>query len=318
MENACAFKKIIAAVAVAASMMLTLTACGGATAGDDEEKDKTAPAERTQIRIATKNTPEQNILSHLAERIIEEKTELNAEVVYYDDSTSSSLAGKMAHNDIQVFFDYTGSLAVNALGMERENIYSPTLLQDTQNGLKKQYQIELIGEIGYSSTTAFYITIPRRVELGSPTTLSEIAKMSPKLKCGMDQGFYSRVDCFEAICDLYNMDFKATKVLAEDEGFDALMDGDIDLYIGESVSPYLSLFDVKQLVDDQYFFLPQTTCCLVSEAALKKYPEVEAALKNLEGLISASRMSLMIQRVYWEGNDIDDYVYTFLRANNLI
>ena len=29
-------------------------------------------------------------------------------------------------------------------------------------------------------------------------------------------------------------------------------------------------------------------------------------------------MSLMIKRIYWEGHDIEDYLFTYLRANNII
>ena len=84
------------------------------------------------------------------------------------------------------------------------------------------------------------------------------------------------------------------------------------------MTPYFSLLNVKQLVDDKYFFLPQNTCYLVSDSALKDYPELDSTLSNLEGLISASRMSLMIKRIYWEGHDIEDYLFTYLRANNII
>ena len=310
------FRKILAVCLCLAALFVT--ACGDKDTNENSGGEQAKTTSKAQIKIATKNTPEQNVLAHLAQNLIEQKTELNAEVVYYDDSTSASLLERMENNDIQIFFDYSGSLAVNALEMEREDINPPTLLQDVQNTLNKKHGVSVSEEIGYSSTTALYMSIARRTELNSPSTLSEIAKMSPDLTIAMNEGFYTRIDCFEALCKQYGMEFKEAKVMDEERGFRALMEGDIDLYIADSVSPYLSLLDVKQLVDDQYFFLPQTTCCLVSQKALDKYPELEPALKNMEGLINTSRMSLMIRRIYWEGNDVDEYLYTYLRANNLI
>ena len=308
------FRSIITICCLAA--LLFCVGCGDQPSADSSGKTKANS--KAQIKIATKNTPEQNILAHLAQNLITEKTNYTAEVVYYDDSTSASLLEKMENGDIQIFFDYTGSLAVNALEYTAETINTPTLTQDVQNSLKHR-GITASEEIGYSSTTSFYITIERRAELKSPSTLSEIANLSPDLTIGMDEGFFKRLDCYKAICEAYNMKFKEATVYEDEEsGFRALIDGEIDLYIAPSVSPYLSQLDVKQLVDNEYFFLPQVTCCLISDEAIKKYPEIEPTLKNLEGLINASRMSLMIKRIYWEGNDIDEYIHTYLRANNLI
>lgn len=224
----------------------------------------------------------------------------------------------MKKGSIQVFFDYSGSLAVNALNLDVESANVPSLLLDVQNTVKQKYNITVSEEIGYNSTTAVYMMIDRREELGSPATLSNIAKMSSKLKIGMNEAFYNRVDCYEAFCELYGMTFKKAAAYDEEAGFAALTRGDIDVYIGASVTPYFSLLNVKQLVDDKYFFLPQNTCYLTSNQALEDYPELDATLSHLEGLISASRMSLMVKRIYWEGHDIEEYLFTYLRANNII
>lgn len=310
-------KPWILTILLALCLCFSFAACGGnnnETSGGSEET-----AYSGEIRIATKNTPEQNILANLAKILIREKMGMEAEIVYYEDSTSATLLEKMDKGNIQIFFDYTGSLAENAIKMDMDNVNIPTLILDVQNTIKKNYDITVSEAIGYNSTTAFYMMIDRREELGSPATLSQIAKMSPELKIGMNEAFYNRIDCYQALCELYGMTFKDAKVYSEEElGFRALISGEIDIYIGPSVTPYLSLLNVKQLVDDQYFFLPQNTCCLMLNRTLKDYPELETTIEHLEGLISESRMSLMIKRIYWEGHDIEEYIFTYLRANNII
>ena len=310
-------KQRILCLLLALCLIFTLSACSGTQ--DSESSNTETTSNSGKIRIATKNTPEQNILANLAKILIREKMGMESEIVYFEDSTSATLLDKMDKGNIQIFFDYSGSLAENALKIDTEATNIATLILDVQNTVKKEYDITVSEEIGYNSTTAFYMMIERREELGSPATLTQIADMSSKLKVGMSEAFYNRIDCYPALCELYGMNFKDAKVCVDDEqGFRDLISGEIDLYIAPSVTPYLSLLNVKQLVDDQYFFLPQNTCCLIADSTLKNYPEMEATLEHLEGLISESRMSLMIKRIYWEGHDIEEYLFTYLRANNII
>ncbi len=296
-----------------AAVVFTVTACKG-----ESTKEDTAFTATGGIHIATKNTPEQNILANLAKLLIAEKMGVDAEIVYYDDSTSATLLQKLDRQEIQLFFDYSGSLAVNALAIDTDKVNTATLLMDVQNTVKKQYEISVSEEIGYNSTTSLYMMSDRNEELDSPSNISAIAKLSDQLTVGMEEDFYSRVDCYEALCKTYDLNFSKATVYQEEDGFMALANHDIDLFIADSVSPYYSLFDMVPLKDDQYFFLPQDTCYLVSDQALKNYPDLESTLSLMEGLISTSRMSLMIRRIDWEGNNIADYLYTYLRANNII
>ena len=305
-------------MALAFVLCFSVSACGGKEDTASEEEQSVNYGASDTIHIATKNTPEQNILANLAKILIREKMGVEAEIVYYKDSTSAALLEKMDKGSIQIFFDYSGSLAVNALEMDADSANIPTLLLDVQNTIRKKHSISVSEEIGYNSTTAVYMMIDRREELGSPATLSDLAKLSSKLKIGMSEAFYNRIDGYEAFAPRYGMNFKKAAAYDEEAGFAALISGEIDVYIGNSVTPYFSLLNVKQLVDDQYFFLPQNTCYLVSDKAMKDFPALDDTLSNLEGLISASRMSLMVKRIYWEGHDIEEYLFTYLRANNII
>ncbi len=298
--------------------MFAFTACGKDTTTTDTSAATTNTSRAKEIVIATKNTPEQNILANLAKILITEKTGQEGKIVYFDDSTSSSLLERLNNGSIDIFFDYSGSLAVNAFQLDIGATNVPTLLLDVQNTAKKKYGITVSEEIGYTSTTAFYMMSDRKEKLGI-STISSLAKKASKLKVGMTEGFYNRIDCYEAICKEYEMTFKQAKTYDEEDGFMALADGTIDVFIDDSVTPYYSLFSKsQQLVDDKYFFLPQNACYLITDKTLEKYPELEDTLKQMEGLLTASKLSLMIKRIYWEGNDINDYLYTYLRANNII
>ena len=232
------------------AVLLVSILCLSAACGEKKEDDTQAASQSAtysangKINIATKNTPEQNILANLAKILIREKMGMEADIVYYEDSTSASLLDKMDKNDIQIFFDYSGSLAVNALEMNLDTANVPTLLLDVQNTIRKKHSITVSEEIGYNSTTSVYMTIDRREELGSPATLSELAKLSSKLNVGMGEAFYTRIDGYEAFCELYGTNFKNAGVYNEEKGFAALVSGEIDVYIGNSMTPYFSLLNV--------------------------------------------------------------------------
>lgn len=288
-----------------------------------EQQETTASSDTTQnthknsIKIATKNTPEQNILATLAKVLIENKLDAKVKIVYYDDSTSASLLEKLKDGKIDIFFDYTGSLAVNGLGYDAKDIDIPSLQTDVHNDIRKEYDATVSESLGYSSNIAVYMTIEKLQEKGY-LTVSNLAKDAPKLKIGMNEAFYNRADSFKEFCKTYDTTFKKAKVYPEEEGFFALINGKIDVLIADSVSPYRSLLNVKTVTDDLYFFLPQKAVSVTANRTLNSYPQLEATLSNLENLITASKMSLMVKRINWEGNDIEDYIYTYLRANNLI
>ena len=106
-------KQRILSLLLALCLIFALSACGDA--GKSESNDTETTYNSGKIRIATKNTPEQNILANLAQILIREKMGVESEIVYFEDSTSATLLDKMDKGNIQIFFDYSGSLAENAL-----------------------------------------------------------------------------------------------------------------------------------------------------------------------------------------------------------
>ena len=124
-------------------LCLSVSACGEKEDTDPAETESAGYGASDKINIATKNTPEQNILANLAKILIREKMGVEAEIVYYKDSTSAALLEKMDKGSIQIFFDYSGSLAVNALEMDPASANIPTLLLDVQNTIRKKHSISV-------------------------------------------------------------------------------------------------------------------------------------------------------------------------------
>ena len=80
-------KQRIICLLLALCIIFTFSACSGDDNGDATDTDTAYNS--SKIRIATKNTPEQNILATLAKILIREKIGVEAEIVYFEDSTSA-------------------------------------------------------------------------------------------------------------------------------------------------------------------------------------------------------------------------------------
>lgn len=275
------------------------------------------------IRIGIKNTEEQEILGTLAKILIEEKTDASAEVVLDDDVTSETLFEDLQNEDLDMYFDYSGSIGENALSMNEEEHSSSgegvaMVFVELQNTLAGEYMMHLSNSVGYEGGLTIYITPQRREELNQISSFSELAEVSGDLVIGMPEGFKERVDGYAAMKEFYDFRFKDVKTYSEEEGFWALVHGEIDVMVGDTTSIYNSLYNLTLLSDDQRFFQPQITCYVVRNAVLDEYEGLEDSLSIMEGMLTSGNMSSMKRRVYYEGQDLESYLHDYLRARNLI
>ena len=257
------------------------------------------------IRIGIKNTEEQEILGTLAKILIEEKTDASAEVVLDDDVTSETLFEDLQNEDLDMYFDSSGE----GVAM---------VFVELQNTLAGEYMMHLSNSVGYEGGLTIYITPQRREELNQISSFSELAEVSGDLVIGMPEGFKERVDGYAAMKEFYDFRFKDVKTYSEEEGFWALVHGEIDVMVGDTTSIYNSLYNLTLLSDDQRFFQPQITCYVVRNAVLEEYEGLEDSLSIMEGMLTSGNMSSMKRRVYYEGQDLESYLHDYLRARNLI
>ncbi|MDO4542606.1 MAG: glycine betaine ABC transporter substrate-binding protein [Bacillota bacterium] len=302
--------KIPIVIIVVISLLISFSGCGE----DDEEV-----VDSQEIRICTKNTEEQEILARLASILITERTDHEVTIVKEDNVTSKSLYEDLKAGKIDLYFDYAGSIFLNALEKPAEEMEYAVVLVQLQTAMLEE-GIYVSDSIGYDGGMTLYITPELRDELGldKSSGISSLEKLSPDLVIGMEESFYQRDKGYKALCDHYDLKFQEAKVYSEEEGFYALRRGDIDIMVGSRTSVYNNMYNLYLFKDDKRFFTPETACYVGNDEFLLAYPEVKTVMDTFNGLLTSGTVSIMIRNIYLEGRDMDTYLRDFLRARNLL
>lgn len=297
--------------------MILTCICLFAGCGDDAQEPQKESSD--VIRIGVKNTEEHQILGILAKILIEEKTGNAAEIVYDDNAVSASLFDSLQNGSLEMYFDYSGSVGENALSLDESDENSKALsLMELQNTLSGEYQIFLSDSLGYESRLTIYITPDLREELDGISSFSDLAAVSKKLTIGMPRSFYERIDGYAALKEAYDFKFIEASVYSEEDGFWALVHGDIDVMVGETTNIYNALYNLYLLSDDKRFFQPQYACYVVRNEVFDDYEGLKESLSIMSNFLTAGTMSSMKRKIFWEGEEAENYLHTYLRARNLI
>ncbi len=302
-------KKIILIISLVLVLLIP-AACGA-------EEEEAVHSE--EIRIATKNTDEQIILAHLASILLTEKTEHEVTIAEEENFTSKSLYENLRDGKIDLYFDYAGSIYLNALEEPISQMEYAVILVQIQTAMLEE-GIYVSDSLGYDGGHTLYMTPELRDQLGLDrgSGISSLTELSSDLTIGMESSFYENEDGYKALCKAYDLEFKDAKVYTEDEGFFALRRGDIDIMVGSRTSVYNNLYNLFLFADDGRFFTPETACFVADDELLIANPEIKDVLSSMEDLLTSGTVSSIIRKIDLESQDLDEYLRDFLRARNML
>ena len=282
-------------------LAVTLAACGG-TSGDT-------------VVVGGKDFTEQDILVHLVSEVIESKTDLSVDRKPYLGG-SSVVASSMESGDVDIMVEYTGTGLMSVLGMEAMN--DPIAVMDTvRAGYEENYGIKWLEPLGFNNT--FAITMRREMaeEMGIEK-LSDLTPYAPEFSFASTQEFLERPDGYDAMRPFYDVEFGDVKGMDPGLSYTALNEKQVDISISFATDGRIPAFDFVILEDDKQFFPPYDAAILVRNDTLAEYPELEDALKLLEGKISDYEMASMNARVDIDQDDSRVVAREWLIENGII
>ena len=100
--------------------------------------------------------------------------------------------------------------------------------------------------------------------------------------------------------------------------YKAVESGDIQVIDAYSTDPEIAKYNMVVLEDDQQLFPPYEGAPLLRQETLDEYPEVEQALKQLDGKISDSEMSKMNEAVAYGGKTANQVARDYLRKEGIL
>jgi len=274
-----------------------------------------APPRPDHPIIGAKNFTEQVILGELLAQEIEAKTHLPVERRFY-------LAGSYICNQslisgrIDGYVEYTGT-ALTAILKQPINRNPQRVLDTVRRLYAQRYHVTVGPPLGFDNSFAMVIRgdDARRLHL---TTLSQAAQYTPHWKLGVGYEFEQRPDGLPGLEAAYHLKFDGPP-RTMDLGllYRALNNHQVDMIAGNTTDGPIQAFGLTILQDDKHYFPPYQAVPLVSDAALKRWPQILLALNALAGKITADDMRAMNEAVDGQHRDPAAVVHEFRKKKGL-
>ncbi|HUA93768.1 MAG TPA: glycine betaine ABC transporter substrate-binding protein [Terracidiphilus sp.] len=265
--------------------------------------------------IGAKNFTEQVVLGELLAQEIEAKAHLKVERRFY-------LAGSyicqqaLVAGRIDAYVEYTGT-ALTAILKQPLDRNPQSVLETVRRVYASRYQVTVGPPLGFENTFAMVIRgeDARRLHLA---TLSQAAQYTPQWKLGVGYEFEQRPDGLPGLSSTYGLKFDGPP-RTMDLGllYRALNAHQVDMIAGNSTDGPIQAFGLTVLEDDKHYFPPYQAVPLVSDDALRRWPQIQTALDALAGKIAAEDMRTMNEAVDGQHRDPAEVVREFRARKGL-
>ncbi|OJG75348.1 glycine betaine/carnitine/choline ABC transporter glycine betaine/carnitine/choline-binding protein [Enterococcus quebecensis] len=210
---------------------------------------------------------------------------------------------------------YTGTDLTTTLNMEP--IKDPKkAFEAVQSEFQKRFQQQWFSSYGFANTYAFMVT-QETAKKYNLKTISDLKKVGDQLTAGVDTSWIDRKgDGYKGFTETYGFDFKRVFPMQIGLVYDAVAANKMDVVLGYSTDGRIGSYNLVILEDDLHFFPPYDACAVVTDALLKKHPELNDVLAKLSGKISTETMQKLN---YQADNDLmepETVADNFLKENH--
>ncbi len=243
------------------------------------------------VVVGGKNFTEQDILGEIIAQQLERRTSLRVERKLHLGGTFVCQQALVAGR-IDVYPEYTGTALVAVLGLPP--IQDPdSALHVVTREYARRYHAAWLPPFGFQNSFAILVRSgeARRLNL---RTISDAARFTPGWRAGFGYEFMDRADGYPGLARAYGLRFAAApRVMDLGLTYRALADSVVDLIAGNSTDGQIAALHLTALADDRRYFPAYQAAPVVREAALRRHPEIRAALAELAGTITDSAMRRM-------------------------
>lgn len=280
-------------------LLLSLFAVAGCTSSS-----------KKQVVICSKDFSEQVILAEILARRIEAKTDIKVE-------RELNLGGSLCHQSlaagkIDLYVEYTGTAYTNIL-KQKTTSDSKTVFNYIKQEYPQQFKAEWIEPLGFNNSFAIIVRGDDAKKFNLQT-ISQLGKVSPKLRAGFGPEFKEREDGFPGLAKTYGIKFaEEPKELLLGLLVQALQQKEVDVIAGNTTDGLIESFGLVVLKDDKNYFPSYEAVPVVRSQILTKYPELRSVLAELGGKISEADMRKMNYLVDGKQQDAGEVAQQFLQ-----
>ncbi len=267
------------------------------------------------IEVGHKNYTEQRITGQIFARLIEEKTDYEANVTEF--GSTSLVFEALRSGDVDVYGEFTGTAYGALLG--ESGLTDPQAVYDhVAQVFEDEYNLYWLEELGYNNTYTFSVRKEIADQYGLET-VSDMTAVADELVFGSTMEFLEREDGLPGV-KLHYGDFDFAEEMALDPGlrYNAIAEEKVDLIDAFSTDGKILAYDLTILEDDKQFFPPYYVAPVVTEEIYTEYPEVVEALELLGQITNEEEVQRLNYMVDEEGMDPAVVAEEFLREKGLI
>ncbi|WP_309121316.1 glycine betaine ABC transporter substrate-binding protein [Paenibacillus sp.] len=269
------------------------------------------------IKIGTQTYTEPKIVAEMYKALIEDRTELTAEIVP-DLAASPVVINAMKENEIQMAsILYSGEIFNGYFDIEQTKDRA-RVMEQAQAGFEEHYGFTWFDGYGFENTYGF--TVRRDVaEKYGLETVSDLGGVAGEMRLGVDTTWLERDnDGYAAFKEFYDYEFGKTFPMEISLVYEAVANDEVDVVLAYTTDPRLKEFDLKVLKDDKQFFPPYDGSAVVRNDALESHPELKEVVGLLEGKIDTETMTALNYEVDVNKRDAAEVAKEFLQENGLL
>jgi osmoprotectant transport system permease protein len=261
-------------------------------------------APEAPVRVGSKSFTESVILGEMAAQLaaaagaeVEHRRSLGGTRVLWE---------ALLRGEVDAYPDYTGTLAREILG-------SPSPLGgDALEAALASRGVAVTRSLGFEDKYALGVRgeVARRHGLAR---ISDLARV-PDLRVGLTNEFVDRADGWPALVARYRLPHRV-RGLDHDVAYRAIEAGDLDVTDVYTTDAQVLRLGLVLLEDDRGAFPPYEAVLVHRHDLARRAPGALAALRRLEGRISAAEMTRLNARVQLEGATAGAVAAEFLEAS---
>ncbi len=283
-----------------------------------------APPRSSRIVIGAKNFTEQVVLGELLAQEIESVYAAEGHPQRVD--RRFYLAGSyicqqaLASGRIDTYVEYTGTAltAILKQPLPPPGQRDPARVLATVRSLyASRYRVRVEEPLGFEDTFAMVMRADdaQRLHLH---TISDAARVASQLRLGVGYEFESRPDGLPGLSAAYNLHFAgAPRTMDLGLLYRALANHQVDIVAGNSTDGPIRALGLTVLTDDLHYFPPYQAVPLVREDSLARHPEIQIAMDQLAGKVTAEDVQTMNDAVDGKHQDVTEVVRAFRAKKGL-
>lgn len=203
---------------------------------------------------------------------------------------------------IDVYPEYTGTGLLVILH-ERPAGDARAVYAQVAREFGERFDMRWLPPLGFQNTYAIAVRRETAERLGLHT-LSDLARVGPRLRAGLTPDFIGRADGLPGLQKAYGLRFREVRALLPAVKYQALAAGGVDVIDGYATDGLIARYDLVVLDDDRAFFPPYEAAALLAPALAEQRPDVVAALTELSGRLSEAAMRALNRRVEVDGEPV--------------